>query len=221
MNWFDDTLSFLVVKGAVRVRGVSSLDIRLQNVLIGIFKLLTYPVKSLVTSALYLVLVGAMLSACNNHSVEPFETRVPTDIKPDIKMEEFSPPDPERGLGDVHEALINRHRFQIEVARTSLERARGLKQRPSLPEDQAMLFIYKREGYLTFWMKETLIPLDILFLAADGVVVDIQTMHTQPDALEGELKLYHPARPARYAIEINAGLAKALGIVPGTQALFR
>ena len=144
-----------------------------------------------------------------------------TPLSPDTPLDDFRLPDPVAGVREVREALIEGHRFHLEVAGTPMERARGLMQRPNLPEDAAMLFVNEHEGYLRFWMKNTLIPLDILFLDAEGVVVDIQTMHTQLGVLESELKIYRSMRPARYAIEMNAGLTKALEITPGAQVLFR
>ena len=84
-----------------------------------------------------------------------------------------------------------------------------------------MLFIFQREGYHSFWMKNTLIPLDILFLDSDGVVVDVQTMYAEPGVEDADLKRYVPARPARYAIEMNAGLAGAYGIARQARVLFR
>ena len=93
--------------------------------------------------------------------------------------------------------------------------------RSSLPEDAAMLFVYDAEDALVFWMKDTLIPLDILFLDSDGIVVDVQTMRPQPDATDATLTRYYAAAPARYAVEINAGLASEYDIVAGSQVLFR
>ena len=84
-----------------------------------------------------------------------------------------------------------------------------------------MLFIFQEEAYRSFWMKNTLIPLDILFLDSNGIVVDVQTMTPQIGAPDSELTVYRSASPARYAIEMNAGLAQELGIGPGEQALFR
>jgi uncharacterized membrane protein (UPF0127 family) len=125
------------------------------------------------------------------------------------------------GVGDISEALVGVQIFQLEVARTSSERSRGLMERTSLPEDSAMLFVYGREEYRNFWMKDTLIPLAILFLDARGVVVDVQTMHPQIGVEDGALKVYRSALPSRYALEMNAGLAEARGIEPGAQVLFR
>ena len=133
----------------------------------------------------------------------------------------FSPPDPVDGVGDVHEALIGGQRFRLEVARTPAERARGLMNRESLAQDSAMLFIFQEEAYRSFWMKNTLIPLDILYLDSNGVVVDVQTMTPQVGAPDSELTVYPSAAPARYAIEMNAGLAQKFGIGQRAQALFR
>ena len=138
-----------------------------------------------------------------------------------IPLDDIIPPDPVLGVGDISEALVGGQIFQLEVARTSSERARGLMERASLPEDAAMLFVYQSAMYRNFWMKNTLISLDILFIDSQGVVVDIQTMQPQTGVSDGALKVYLSAEPARYALEMNAGLAEVLGIVPGTQVLFR
>ena len=131
------------------------------------------------------------------------------------------PPDSEDGLEAVRELLIERHRFQLEVARTSSEISKGLTDRPTLVNGTAMLFVFSEERILSFWMKNTLISLDIVFLNSDGVVVDVQTMVTQIGVPDSQLIIYRSAQPARYAIEMNAGLADELGIVAGDQALFR
>lgn len=83
-----------------------------------------------------------------------------------------------------------------------------------------MLFVYETEQRLNFWMKGTLIPLDILFLDSNGIVVDVQTMTPQIGAADSELIVYRSAAPARYALEMNAGLAEALGVEPGAVVLF-
>ena len=89
-----------------------------------------------------------------------------------------------------------------------------------IPDTYAMLFVYDAEAQLSFWMKGTLISLDILFLDSHGVVVDVQTMTPQIGAPNSELLIYTSAGPARYALEMNAGLAEALGVVPGDAVLF-
>lgn len=200
-----------------------------------------------VAAALCLVTVGVLASACGKDTPTPqpapvatetnipmptatatavpspsptsLPTEAPTPTLP--QQDGFKPPDPSAGVGDIFEALVKGNVFQLEVAHTSSQRSRGLMERTDLPEDAAMLFVYEREEYRNFWMKNTLIPLDILFLNALGIVVDVQTMQPQIGVSDGALKIYRSARPARFALEMNAGLAGLLGIVPGSQVLFR
>lgn len=111
--------------------------------------------------------------------------------------------------------------FMLEIADTPAERALGLMHRESLAENAGMLFVFSQEAPLNFWMKNTLIPLDILYIDSAGVVVDIQTMHPQPGVPDSELQTYPSAAPAQYALEINADLAESLGFAVGDQAYFR
>ena len=154
----------------------------------------------------------------------PTVAMLPTvELEPTVSMAPsgFAAPDPVEGIGDVQEALIGGELFQLEVARTSQERAQGLMHRESLAIDSAMLFVFDDEAHRSFWMKNTLIPLDILYLDSRGVVVDVQTMTTQVGVADSELTRYPSAAPARYAIEMNAGLANVLGVESGAQVLFR
>jgi uncharacterized membrane protein (UPF0127 family) len=160
-------------------------------------------------------------AAAPSPTAPPVIVATQTAVSLSDPLEGFISPDPETGLGDVHEALVAGHLFQLEVARTSSERSRGLMDHTSLPQETAMLFVFENEEYRSFWMKNTLIPLDILFLGARGVVVDVQTMQPQIGVSDDALKIYRSAQPASYALEMNASLADALGIMPGVQILFR
>ena len=84
-----------------------------------------------------------------------------------------------------------------------------------------MLFVYEADRPLTFWMKNTLIPLDILFVDSGGLIVDIQTMQPQPGVADSNLRRYSSAAPARYAVEMNAGLADQHELAVGDQVQFR
>ncbi len=121
----------------------------------------------------------------------------------------------------LRQMWLNGHVFELEIAATPAERGRGLMHRESLPEDTGMLFVFSSENTLSFWMKNTLIPLDILYIDSTGVVVDIQTMIPQPGAPNSELRTYPSAAPAQYALEINAGFAETLGFEVGDQGYFR
>jgi len=87
----------------------------------------------------------------------------------------------------------------VEVARTDEERAKGLMFRKDLPDGQGMLFIFDRDQQLSFWMKNTLIPLSIAFIASDGHIIEIKDM--QPN----DLNSVKSSRSVRYALEVPQG----------------
>ncbi len=102
--------------------------------------------------------------------------------------------------------------FQIEVANTETEIRRGLMYRTKLEKSQAMLFDFPQTQVQTFWMRNTYMPLDILFFDDAGILVDAYT-YTVPYSDE---KL--PSRAeAKYALEINAGLMRDLELEKGNQ----
>ena len=97
----------------------------------------------------------------------------------------------------------------LEVADTPESRQTGLMRRDSMDRDHGMLFVFPREETLGFFMKNTRIPLDIIFLDASRRVVSIDSMRPY------DLTTHSSARPAKYAIEVNAGVAKEAGIAVG------
>ena len=78
-----------------------------------------------------------------------------------------------------------------------------------------MLFVFSEERVLGFWMKNTLIPLDIIFIDSGLNVVDVQTMRPEHEIAPAPLPTYISAAPALYAIEVNEGVAAECGIEPG------
>lgn len=105
---------------------------------------------------------------------------------------------------------VDKHNFKVEVADTFATRAEGLMFRENLPRDNGMLFIYNSEGNRSFWMKNTLIPLDMIFINSDLEIVDIQK-NAQP-CTNFFCKSYPSAKPAQYILEINGGLSEELGV---------
>jgi uncharacterized membrane protein (UPF0127 family) len=97
-----------------------------------------------------------------------------------------------------------------EVAKTDEERQRGLMFRTSLGDDRGMIFVFERERQLAFWMKNTCIPLDMIFVASDGVIVGIE--ENVPTLNENT---YAPGCPASYVIEVNAGWTRERGVRAG------
>ncbi len=118
-------------------------------------------------------------------------------------------------------AVLNGRSLRLEVAADAGTLKKGLSNRPILSRDTGMLFILPEESTWTFWMKDVLIPLDVLFLSSDREIVDIQTMQAQPTAKDDELRLYQSRAPALYAIEMNAGLATEMGLATGMKVEFR
>ncbi|MBA2713165.1 MAG: DUF192 domain-containing protein [Rubrobacteraceae bacterium] len=97
---------------------------------------------------------------------------------------------------------------QVEVADAAAEQARGLMYRTALGEDRGMLFVYPDERELSFWMKNTLIPLSIAYIDSDGRIVDIQDMKP----LDDKPPHYNSSEPVQYALEVNQGFYDEHGV---------
>ena len=102
------------------------------------------------------------------------------------------------------------HRFTIELADTPGERARGLMYRRNMRPDHGMLFDFQVEQPVAFWMKNTPLPLDMLFIDATGTVVQIAA-----DTVPFSETPVPSERPVQAVLELNAGTSRALGIAPG------
>ena len=105
--------------------------------------------------------------------------------------------------------------LQVEVAETPQERSRGLMYREELPMDRGMLFVFPEEGDRGFWMKNTLIPLDMIFVDAEGRIVNIEEAYPEPGTPDEDLKLYRSEEPAKYVIETNSSLTERKGMEKG------
>ena len=107
--------------------------------------------------------------------------------------------------------------LRIEYATTIEARERGLSWRESIAPDQAMLFVFPSDDYYGFWMKDTLVPLDIFWLDSQGQVVSIQE-EVQPSSYPD---VFYPTTPARYVLETAAGFAREHAIATGTPLLLK
>ena len=108
---------------------------------------------------------------------------------------------------------------RAEVANTDIEKTKGLMNRENLEDDEGMLFNFTSEKNRSFWMKNTLIPLDIIFMDKDRKIVDvIESMKPCP---EEPCKVYESGYPAMYALEVNAGYAERHNIRVGKIVTFR
>ncbi len=114
--------------------------------------------------------------------------------------------------------LDNGFTIELELAITPEEVANGLMFRPSLAVDRGMLFIFEVERQPSFWMKNTLVPLDLIFLDASGTVVDI-VADAQPCAAD-PCPTYTSEELARAVLELAAGSAEAQGLAAGSVISF-
>jgi uncharacterized protein len=107
------------------------------------------------------------------------------------------------------------HKFTVEVATTPGQMEQGLMFRRSLAADAGMIFDYGGPSLAAMWMKNTLIPLDMLFVDQHGRIINIHER-----AVPGSLEPIAAAAPARAVIELNGGTAARLGIKPGDRVIF-
>ncbi len=109
-----------------------------------------------------------------------------------------------------------RYRFKVEFADDDAERAQGLMNRRSLAADKGMLFDFRTERPVSFWMKNTLIPLDMIFIRADGTIRSIA--HETAPLDETPVP---SGGPVRAVLEIGGGQARKLGVLPGDRIVHR
>jgi uncharacterized protein len=107
--------------------------------------------------------------------------------------------------------------IHAELAQTPSEWSRGLMFRNSMPNDAGMLFVFPLEATQSFWMKNTKIPLDIIFISSAGVIVDIKNDFLPCTA--DPCPVYNSAAPAQDVLEINYGLAQKTGLKTGDKII--
>jgi uncharacterized membrane protein (UPF0127 family) len=140
-----------------------------------------------------------LLAACACGDRSAIGTVAPSAPQPRVVVE------PRRG---------GRLPVSVEVARTNPERERGLMLRSSLAPDAGMLFVFDEQSDHAFWMKNTLIPLDMIFIGEDGRVTGVVARAT-PGSLEPR-----SAGPSRFVLEVNGGWADSHGVAAGDQVRF-
>jgi uncharacterized protein len=183
--------------------------------------------SSVLRSAVLLLAVG-LLHACaqpadKNPSKAEAPNTVPTapqepaaPVGPQIPAD--APPEPAPGPREPLQITTSRGavNLQVEFADTENERARGLMYRRSMAPDHGMLFDFQEERDVFFWMKNTYIPLDMIFIRADGTIAAVAS-NTTPlsEAPVG------PGTRVQAVLELNAGRAEALGIHAGDKVIHR
>ena len=148
------------------------------------------------------LLIALALSACERHAAS---TAGPPEAAPDVRSQ--APVKMPRVV--LTAADGTEHPVTVEVVREERELQRGLMFRKELGPYQGMLFDFYQEMQVSFWMKNTLIPLDMVFIAADGTV-----KHVHANAVPLSTDSVHSMYPVRAVLEINGGSAALLGIKP-------
>jgi uncharacterized membrane protein (UPF0127 family) len=106
---------------------------------------------------------------------------------------------------------VGMHSIRAQLAITPIQRQIGLMHRREMPTQEGMLFVFDEPSQQCFWMRNTLIPLSIAFLADDGTVVNVADMKPQSD------DSHCSAKPVRFALEMNQGWFAKRGVKPGTR----
>ncbi len=162
-----------------------------------------------ILAALLLILaLGPLLVGCSGESGNsPKEEEGPAEVNTRTEP----PPGDRTDVVAINTSEGERVEVQAEIADDNAERQRGLMERTELAEDAGMLFVFDREQPRSFWMRNTLIPLSIAYISADGRIVDIQDM----EPLDDEPPSYASAEPAKYALEVNQGFFAERGVEVG------
>lgn len=120
--------------------------------------------------------------------------------------------------GDVKQVCFDKKCIKAELAETPVERGKGLQFRKSMGRDEGMLFIFPSSNRHTFWMKDTFISLDIIWMDSKKRIVFVI-----PNILPCETEqcpVYTPGSGAKYVLEVNAGVTTELGLSVGDRAVF-
>lgn len=131
---------------------------------------------------------------------------------PDPSAERWDGPPADQGQLVVHDAFGGAHRLTVEIADTAPLRTRGLMWRSQLPDGTGMLFIFPTEVVQSFWMRNTRIPLDMLFVDRSGKVVGV-VQWAEPQTLNSRTV----GRPSLYVLEVPAGWTSRNGVKAGAR----
>lgn len=161
---------------------------------------------------LFFLLATALLTGCHKPAPQPGDLHEPA-----AQVPEASQPPAQPGPLWVE---VGGQRYTVEIADDYWERQKGLMNRRHLPEHHAMLFIHDEEAPLAYWMKNTWIPLDILYFNSRLELV-AQQRNVQPCPKGTDCPNYPSTVPARYVLEINGGQAQALNLQKGDRLTVR
>jgi uncharacterized membrane protein (UPF0127 family) len=120
------------------------------------------------------------------------------------------------------EIAIAGKRIFVTVVQTESERKKGLAGKLSLAQNEGMLFVFDQKNvYPSFWMKDTLIPLDIIWIKGNKITkIEKNVQPPAPGTLDSQLKLYYPDKPIDYVLEVNAGFSDLNNVKVGDSVDF-
>lgn len=162
-----------------------------------------------------------ILMGCNNEKNKRNKDNTNVKIREELKIKEYSFENPPKFRKDGELNFVNKNtgevllKIDVEIASTDVDKARGLMYRSSMEENQGMLFLMDREEIQSFYMRNTIIPLDIIYVNSKFEIVDIY----KNTKILDETSLPSKA-PARYIVEINGGLCDKFNIKEGDKIAF-
>jgi len=168
-------------------------------------------VKRAILSALFCLLscskaeVSPQRSASSQSTARRGGSTDPTD-------EDFQMPQLPRAKVTVRDVYGGAHAFDAEIAESEESQTRGLMWRKELPSDKAMLFIFSNEQVRSFWMRNTLIPLDMIFISADKTIAGI-VANAAPQTLSSR----SVAAPSKYVLEVAGGFCEKADVRAGSR----
>lgn len=112
--------------------------------------------------------------------------------------------------------IIGDKEIKVEVARTNEERSKGLSNRTKLDENSGMVFVFNKNSKPSFWMKDTKIALDIIWINDDKIVAINKNVEPEPNKKDSELKKYPAPSEIDYVLEVNGGFSDKNGIKAGS-----
>jgi uncharacterized membrane protein (UPF0127 family) len=168
-----------------------------------------------VSRSLSLVLAVALaLTACESQGSKPVAPAPPPPppkaAVTDITAQDYVMPALPHARVTLVDAFGGKHPVDAEVAWNRDQRTRGLMWRTELAEGTGMLFVFQKDSYLSFWMKNTLIPLDMIFIRSDFTIVGI-VERAEPKTLSARA----PDDQSMYVLEVPSGWSEKIGLKPG------
>ncbi len=149
--------------------------------------------------------------ACTGRAPTPLQPTPPVTSS-DVTAQTWVGRPLERGQVVLHDAYGGVHPVEVEIADTQPARTRGMMWRTSVPAGTGMLFIFPTEEDHAFWMRNTLVPLDMLFLDHTGQVVGI-VAQAEPQTLDRR----SVGKPSVYVLEVAGGWTEKAGVLPGAR----